>query len=109
MFFRESFDVAGQGHDARDSGNTDVGSDNAGFPAKLGTKGLLHFAFVKNGPHDVSEMNRSNAREESTPRVMPGTGGNYLPGRPLLNDRWIGVDAFDDRRLKAGPIDSETT
>jgi hypothetical protein len=54
-------------------------------------------------------MNRSNAREESTPRVTRGTGGNYLPGRPLLNDRWIDVDAFDDRRLKAGPIDSETT
>jgi hypothetical protein len=35
--------------------------------------------------------------------------GHTLPGSPFRNDRGFDIDATDDRRLKAGPIDSETT
>ena len=30
-------------------------------------------------------------------------------GRPFRNVKWFDVDASDNRRPKAGPIDSETT
>lgn len=49
-------------------------------------------------------MRKENGKRDARP-----AGGHALPGRPLRNDRWFDLDASDDRRLKAGPIDSETT
>ena len=53
-------------------------------------------------------MQKERLRKEhaTRQRVPPA---DTRPARPLRNDRWIDLDAVDDRRPEAGPVDSETT
>ena len=48
------------------------------------------------------------AEGKRTRQARPADG-HALPGSPFRNERGFDIDASDDRRLKAGPIDSETT